>query len=35
MNRIVSNIFSNSIVFLIGYILTVIGFRYSSKDDKE
>jgi hypothetical protein len=33
--KIVTNIFSNSIVFLLGYILTMIGFRYSSKDEKK
>ena len=33
--KIVTNIFSNSLVFLLGYILTVIGFRYSSKDEKK
>ena len=29
--KIVTNIFSNSIVFLLGYILTMIGFRYSER----
>ena len=32
--KIVTNMFSNSLVFLLGYILTMIGFRYSSKDEK-
>jgi hypothetical protein len=32
--KIVTNIFSNSLVFLLGYILTMIGFRYTSKDEK-
>jgi hypothetical protein len=35
VEKIVTNIFSNSLVFLLGYILTVIGFRYSSKDEKK
>jgi hypothetical protein len=35
VEKIVTNIFSNSLVFLLGYILTVIGFRYSSRDEKK
>lgn len=34
MNKLITNIMSNTFVFYICYVLTVIGFQYSSKDSK-
>lgn len=33
--KLVTTVFSNSLVFLLAYILTVLGFRYSSKEHKK
>jgi hypothetical protein len=35
MERIVSSTFSNTIAFLVAYILTMVGFRYSHRDNKK
>jgi hypothetical protein len=34
LNRLVSNIMSNTLVFYICYVLTVAGFQYSAREDK-
>lgn len=37
MNRVVSNIFSNTLVFFMGYVLAVFGFQYTTgqSDDRD
>jgi uncharacterized membrane protein len=33
--KLVTNIFSNTLVFMIAYVLTVLGYRYTKSDKKE
>jgi hypothetical protein len=35
VSKLITTIFSNTLVFLIIYILTVVGFQYSDKGDND
>lgn len=35
MEKLVTNLFSNTLCFFICYVLAIVGFQYSSRNDKD